>query len=115
MKKIKNSIESVQFNDGFLYMCRLSDNGDIDYASKRLYYYGIRNLTQKRLDEAAQLQTQYDLAVHIPLEAAGVYRKDDCALIRGVTYRIMSIQEVYTTNPPIAVVTLSVWEMEVCE
>ncbi|MCM1523814.1 MAG: hypothetical protein NC120_05090 [Ruminococcus sp.] len=113
MKKIKNSIESVQFNDGFLYLCRLNDNGDIDYASKRLYYYGIRNLTQKRLDEAAQLQEQYDLAVHIPLESVGACRTYDCVLLRGVTYRIMKVQEVYTTNPPIAILTLSVWEMEV--
>lgn len=115
MKKIKNSLDSVQFNDGLLYLCRLSDTGEIDYHSQRLYYYGVRNLSQKRLDEAAQIQAQYDLVVHIPLEVVNAYRKDDCAIIGGVTYRIMSLQEIFTSNPPIAVLALSVWEMEVGE
>ena len=109
---IKNSINSVVFNDGFLYLCRLNDDAEPDYSSQRLYYFGIRNISQKRLAEAAQLQAQCDMVVHIPLEAMQSYKKDDVAIVRGQTYRIESVQEIYTSSPKIAVLTLSKWEMD---
>lgn len=110
--RIENSIKSPVFNDGYLYLCQLSDDGTPDYKSKRLYYYGLRNLSQKRLEEAAQIQAQYDMVVHIPLEAMQSYSKDDVAIIRDQCYRIESLQEIYTTMPHIAVLALSKWEMD---
>lgn len=110
--KIENTIKSVTFTDGYLYLCRLNDDGEIDYKSKRLFYFGIRNLSQKRLDEAAQIQAKYDMIVHIPLEAMQAYKHDDACIIRDQIYRIESVQEIYTTNPKIAILALSKWEMD---
>lgn len=109
---IKNSINSIVFNDGYLYLLKLTDNGEIDYTSKQLYYFGIRTITQKRIDEAAQIQAQYDLCVHIPLKQGMQINKNDVVIVRGTYYRIEQIQEIYTTSPQIAVLTLSRWEMD---
>lgn len=110
--KIENDLKSITFNDGYLYLCRLNDDAEPDYKTKKLFYFGLRNLSQKRLEEAAQIQAQYDMVVHIPLQAIQGYKKDDVAIIRDQTYRIESIKEYVTTSPRIAVLALSKWEMD---
>lgn len=110
--KPENSIKSVVFNDGFLYTLKFDDDGNLDYKTKKLFYFGYRTITQKRLDEAAQIQSKIDVCIHIPY-VEGMIQEDDAVLIRGVYYRIIQMQHIITTSPPITVLTLCRWEMDV--
>lgn len=109
--KPKNTIDSVSFNDGYLYIVDINSSGDVDYTTKRLFYYGKRTVTQKRLDEAAQLQQRIDLCVHIPYTADNVI-EDNKVIIGTNYYHILQVQHINTTNPPISVLTLMRWSME---
>ena len=109
--KPKNSIDSVSFNDGYLYITDIDSNGDIDYKTKRLFYYGKRTVTQKRIDEAEQVQQKIDLCVHIPYTNDSVI-EDNKVIIGTNYYHILQVQHIYTTNPPITVLTLMRWSME---
>lgn len=109
--KIKNNIESVVFNDGFLYILNILPDGSFDYRSKRLFYYGKRTVTQKRLDEAAQIQQRIDLCVHIPFVEGNV-EEDNVVCIGTLYYRILTIQHILSTNPAVTILTLERWTMD---
>lgn len=109
--KIKNDIDSVVFNDGFLYVLNILQDGSFDYRSKRLFYYDRRTVTQKRLDEAAQIQQRIDLCVHIPFVEGNV-TEDNVVCIGTMYYRVLTIQHILTSNPPITVLTLERWTMD---
>ena len=109
--KIKTNIDSVVFNDGFLYVLNVLQDGSVDYTSKRLYYYGRRTVTQKRLDEAMQVQQRIDLCVHIPYVKDNV-KEDNVICIGTLYYRVLTIQHILTSSPPITVLTLERWTMD---
>lgn len=109
--KPKNNIDSVVFNDGYLYIYNIDVEGNVDYKSARLFYFGKRTVTQKRMDEAAQIQQSIDLCVHIPYTHDEVVA-DNVVGIGTNYYRIISVQHIHTTNPPITVLSLERWSME---
>lgn len=107
----KNNIDSVCFNDGYLYLYTLDTEGDIDYRSARLFYFGRRTVTLKRMDEAAQIQQSIDMCVHIPYTTDDIVA-DNVVSIGTAYYRIISVQHIHSTNPPITVLSLERWSME---
>lgn len=112
MKRIENSIRSEKFGDGICYIYKVDDNDEIIEESGLRLNFGERNLTYKRILEAAQIQCSYTKVIGVPLirpECYGGYR---CIGIEGTKYRIETVQEIMTASPPTAVIGLSRWGIE---
>lgn len=112
MSNIKNDIKSVTFNDGYLYLMRLTDEEKPNYNDKYIFYVGIRTVTQKRAEIAAQQQKKIDMVLHIPYVASIPVTEEDVVLFRSQYYRVEAVEDVYTTDPPIRILTLRKWEYD---
>ena len=112
MRRIRNSVDSEKFIDGVCFIYKVNEFNEIDEDSGIRLNFGCRNLTYKRILEAAQVQTSYSKVIGVPLihpECFGGYR---CVSIEGIKYRIETIQEIYTAVPPTAVMGLNRWDIE---
>lgn len=107
MKKIQNSLKSECFKDGIVWFYPLTKKGEPDSGRGMRLYFGERNLTYKRIFEARQLQTSYSRVISVPLVSPGFLGKMRCAVIGTDSYRVESVQEIYTAAPPCAVIGLS--------
>jgi hypothetical protein len=107
LKKIRNSLDAECFKDGIVWFYPLTRKGEPDKEKGRRFYFAERNLTFKRIFEARQIQAEYTRVICVPLTAPGFLGKMKCAVIGGKTYRLESVQEIYTAFPPCAVVGLS--------
>ncbi len=113
MKKIQNSLKSECFKDGIVWFYPLTKKGEPDKGKGIRLYFEERNLTYKRIFEARQLQTSYTRVISVPMVKPGFLGKMRCAVIGKNTYRLESVQEIYTAAPPCAVIGLSEKSIEI--
>lgn len=106
-------IKKVTFNDGFLNVFFHSDNEDNcencdkDYLIRDIPY-GIDTVTENRFNAALYSGTRLDKVIHIPLYKelpSNAYVEID-----GTEFSIWKQQPIKTTNPPINVLSLKVYD-----
>lgn len=105
-------IKKVTFNDGFLDVYFRFDSDEDDnierkYISRNIPY-GIDTVTENRFNAALYDGTRLDKVVHIPF-----YKElpsNAYVEIEGKEFSIWKQQPIRTTNPPINVLSLKVYE-----
>lgn len=101
--KIQTPTEFLTFADGFADIYTVEGNKPVSPARLRLAF-GNRTVGMKRFWDARVASNEINRLVQVPL------REDitthDQAVIAGMRYKILQVQQLYNTNPRVTVLTL---------